>query len=285
MTPRRWRWPFQGVSTSHRHRTGRTGFSFSATALRYAVGVSRPILTRLGIVGVLACPSCGVRDAWTPYPQWGLTELCYIGFSLALLLYCLPIGDYIHAKFYRIKWSSDVDVSRCLRCAQPGGLRLKRASLSTPVAVVGWVLVVFSVLGMWRGVTWCAQIGEASQVAEIGLTRQQIQRFAESPIFASHELSERGLTRSQEDLVDSFLFYHGRAAQLRMLVLPTSLATSVAVLVGSFVTGTLAWILLRIRWLIVCSLCNAVHAKVRIASENEMLSTERRTESMSRRDR
>jgi hypothetical protein len=165
----------------------------------------------------------------------------------------------------------------CKVCNQPGGIgasKLRR--FSGPVVAIGYIFLVPSVLGMLFGVlmlfgTCSAAHKMGGQSAESfnsaiesiqGITRPQVsflEGAATEP--TSAELVRMGLNENQAEGVGAA--WRARSAGEAGAGIGAGLAGGFAIfmVVSSFVGGLLGWILTMKRNVLLCRLCNGVHAE------------------------
>jgi hypothetical protein len=166
----------------------------------------------------------------------------------------------------------------CKVCNQPGGIGVaKLRRFSGPVVAIGYILLVPSVLGMLFGafmllatcmsaktVSDATDTGYQEAIASIdGLTPTQVSSLrAATTVPSPDRLQQLGLTTYQVERVHSA--WSARSAGDVGAGIGVGVVGGIAIfaVVASFVGGLLGWLLTMKRKVLLCRLCNGVHADV-----------------------
>ena len=157
----------------------------------------------------------------------------------------------------------------CPTC-QKGQLALKKEyRMSTPVVVIGWLLLVPSFLGMLFGILGLFATGSASTVTSASIDKEVRTHLEAASVPAAiidriidgrtiTEEEKRGLTEPQRSAISAATL--SRAASKVGAGAGTAVVggLSIGVIVMSFIGGLLGWLLVMKKKVLKCPLCSAV---------------------------
>jgi hypothetical protein len=166
----------------------------------------------------------------------------------------------------------------CKVCNQSGGIGVAELrKFSVPVVAIGYIFLVPSILGMFFGAimlfTTCSTAKTVADttdkeyqtaIASIdGLTPTQVASVgAVSGAPSSYELETIGLSAHQITRVNSAWSSHRNVHSGAGIGFGFAGVFAIFVIVGSFVGGLLGWLLTMKRKVLLCRLCNGVHADI-----------------------
>lgn len=163
----------------------------------------------------------------------------------------------------------------CNVCRQAGGLTRKKVyRFSTPIVVIGWLFLIPSLLGVSCGACGLISTGSVTteQVAQSadrykgalrqidGLSKNQVERIYEMESPSEESLKAMGLNPAQAreaSVAHTSLVAGGAGTALGAGMMG---GASVFVIVASFISGLLGYILILRKKVIACNRCNGIHS-------------------------